>query len=831
MEPSRVQEWTLDGVLDELTRIDDEMPDRQFAFILGAGASFKSGIPTGHDLAQRWLRDLHLRECGGSTPLEEWVDSSALGIPNLSFGTAAEHYPEIFERRFRGDRQGGYAALERVMEGKQPSLGYSLLAEIIQHTRHKVVVTTNFDNLVADALAMHAHQSPLVVAHESLTGFVQPKLRRPLVAKIHRDLFLDPINDLAGVSTMEEGWKIALRKLFQYFTPIVVGYGGNDGSLMGLLASLAPGDVVGRMFWCYREGSPPPTAANAVLVKHQGIQVKIPGFDEFMLLLAAKLVKNFDVAALADRTARLGQERADRYRKQAEELRRSSAAGTIAQRRMGLVLSQSVQQGKSWWAWEMQASSEADNNRRDEIYRQGLMQFPNSAELTGNYANFLADQRKDFDAAEAMYKKALELDPGHATHTGNYATFLMNQRKDFDAAEAMYKKALELDPGHATNTGNYATFLMNERKDFDAAEAMYKKALELDPGHATNTGNYATFLTNQRKDFDAAEAMYKKALELDPGHASNTGNYANFLTKQRKDFDAAEAMYRKALELDPGHATNTGNYAIYLMNQRKDFDAAETMYKKALELDPGHATHTGNYATFLMNQHKDFDAAEALYKKALELDPGHATHTGNYANFLANRRQDFDAAEAMFKKTLELAPDDARNTGNYAYFLANRRKDFDAAEVVFKKTLLRDPNNANNLANFASIQLIKSDPKGLLEISLMIRHILQIVVGVPSQAVAEALLYGCLQRELVSGPVGPMLSRLKGLLGLGYERGTWDFSLVFDTVLPRIFPEKHEFYRALGRAILDADQVQSLNQFDSWRIVNATDPFAEFDDQ
>ncbi len=40
------------------------------------------------------------------------------------------------------------------MEGNVSSLGYSLLAEIIQHTRHKVVITTNFDNLVADALAM-----------------------------------------------------------------------------------------------------------------------------------------------------------------------------------------------------------------------------------------------------------------------------------------------------------------------------------------------------------------------------------------------------------------------------------------------------------------------------------------------------------------------------------------------------------------------------------------------------------------------------------------------------------------------------------------------------
>ena len=265
MDTTTVQEWTLDGVLDQLGRISQDMQDRQFVFILGAGASVKSGIPSGKTLAEKWLTELHKRECHDEMSLEAWVASPALKIPGLTFDSAATHYSQIFERRFRGDRHEGYAALEHAMEGKQPSLGYSLLAEIIQHTRHKVVITTNFDNLVVDALAMHAHQSPLVVAHESLTGFVQPKLRRPLVAKIHRDLFYAPKNDVQGVSEMENGWKSALRKLFQHFTPIVIGYGGNDGSLMCLLESLAPGEIVGQMFWCYREGSPPSAAAQTLL--------------------------------------------------------------------------------------------------------------------------------------------------------------------------------------------------------------------------------------------------------------------------------------------------------------------------------------------------------------------------------------------------------------------------------------------------------------------------------------------------------------------------------------------------------------------------------------
>jgi len=586
MTDDAVDEWTLDGVLAELAQIHDTMNDRHFAFILGAGASVTSGIPSGDNLARSWLADLHLRECADERSLEEWLPGCGIGHGALTLATAAQHYAHIFERRFSGDREAGYAALEAAMEGKSPSLGYSLLAEIIQHTRHKVVVTTNFDNLVADALAMHAHQSPLVVAHESLAGFVRPRLRRPLVAKIHRDLFLNPINDVAGVATMQEGWSIALKKLFQHSTPVLVGYGGNDGSLMDMLVELNAGDIAGRMVWCYRDGARPPSKARAVLHKHNGVQVKIAGFDEFMLQLAATLVKGFDVAAIAERTAKLGRERAKLYREQATKLQEILSRGSPAERKAGDVLTESVRSGSSWWAWELRAQAAVGVEQRNQIYMEGLQQFPESAELTGNYASFLADQRQDYDGAEALYKKALELDPSNAHNTGNYAIFLVAQRQDYDGAEALYKKALELDPSHAHNTGNYAGFLANQRKDYVGAEALYKKALELDPSHANNTGNYASFLANQRQDYDGAEALYKKALELDPSHANNTGNYASFLANQRKDYDSAEALYKKALELEPSHANNIVNYAAALLTRGENAaeDAVVRLVRRALEL-------------------------------------------------------------------------------------------------------------------------------------------------------------------------------------------------------------------------------------------------------
>ncbi len=63
MDTKTIKEWTLNGALDKLESINNEMLDRPFVFILGAGASVTSGIPSGKALAEKWLLELHSLEC------------------------------------------------------------------------------------------------------------------------------------------------------------------------------------------------------------------------------------------------------------------------------------------------------------------------------------------------------------------------------------------------------------------------------------------------------------------------------------------------------------------------------------------------------------------------------------------------------------------------------------------------------------------------------------------------------------------------------------------------------------------------------------------------
>jgi tetratricopeptide (TPR) repeat protein len=121
---------------------------------------------------------------------------------------------------------------------------------------------------------------------------------------------------------------------------------------------------------------------------------------------------------------------------------------------------------KDWWAWQLKANAENDPAKAEAIYREALNDFPESVELTGNFALFLQNVRQNYDEAERLYRKALELDPKGALHTGNFALFMQNVRRNYAEAERLYRKAVTLDPTNEELKKRLAEFL-KEHPEFD----------------------------------------------------------------------------------------------------------------------------------------------------------------------------------------------------------------------------------------------------------------------------------------------------------------------------------------------------------------------------
>ena len=553
---------SLEGFLQAFRDQERNQPDQPFCFILGAGASKTSGIRTGGELALNFLEDMNLAQNLDGLSLEQWATAERLGLADFSIDHAAEFYPQLYERLFADHPDRGYAFLENEMENKELSYGYSVLAWILERTSHKVVITTNFDNLVADALSIHSSTFPRVVGHDSLVGFVKAALRRPLIAKVHGDLGFAPRNTPDEIDGLSDEWTRALERGLEKFTPIVIGYAGNDGSLMAALESL-PDGVPESLYWCLRERDAVTARVAALIKKRKGNIVLIPGFDEVMLRIQDTMREDWGMPDLLIEMKSRQRQREAAYQKQRDEIgARLTARKAADQRRVladAALRTLAPKDGsKAWWEWDFEASAEKDADKREEIYLRGLRAIPQSYELMGNYALFLTDQRKDYDRAEEFYQKALEIEPENANNLGGYAVFLSHQRKDYDRAEEFYQKALEIEPEDSNILGNYAAFLENKRKAYDRAEEFYQKALEIEPEHADNLGSYAVFLSDQRKDYDRAEEFYQNALEIEPEDANNLENYADFLADDRKDYDRAEEFYQKALEIEPEDANNLG---------------------------------------------------------------------------------------------------------------------------------------------------------------------------------------------------------------------------------------------------------------------------------
>lgn len=675
--------WTTAGALDELKTIHERMEDRSFAFILGSGASFNSGIPTGKILAETWLRDLHLRECSATKTAEEWVANGSANIPGLTWDSAANYYPRIFERRFEGDRESGYAALENAMDGKEPSLGYSLLAEILQSTRHKVVVTTNFDNLVAEALAVHAHKPPLIVGHESLTGFVRPQLRRPLVAKIHRDLLLQPINHQNGVDTLEKGWHDALKRLFQYYMPIVIGYGGNDGSLMGFLNALNTDDIAGRLIWCHMENEVPSDAVQDVVEKLSGVMVPISGFDEFMIELAGTLLEDFEMSQISTRIEDLGKKRADGYRTQAEKLQKkmSGAVNENDQETSKVplqVLDNALKDDSNWWTWHMRATAESDINKKEKIYLQALDLLPNDPLVHYSYGMFLTQSRKDYVKAKHELLLAIKLDPNIGQVWNGYAVTLWKMNENFEVVRDAFLKSLALTPDNENAAGDYAQYLATTEQNNDEALMMFKKALLLNPNHVPNVCNYAMFLSNDLKNSSEAEKVISALYALSPENSEVASTYAYVI--EEKNPVAAQHLYEQAIKAGPKNFRTLSLYAYFLF-MKGDVEGAYENYVKIKQTDTDDEYLSANFAMI------------QIVRGDLEGGRESATHALSFSNGNTQAR-----VEAMFYLALLNAAENKQNNEILKQLKAQLSKSFARArwnlDLVLKVMLEKiNPND------------------------------------------------------------------------------------------------------------------------------------------
>ena len=603
-KPNRINQNRLVRIFKDVKRVNSE--DIRFCFLIGAGASKSSGIPTGWELARQWYNDL--KDDLSDTELKEWKK----GIKFIE-KRIGEFYPQLYKKRYETSPQVGYDEFKQMMENTEPDLGYIILSQILANEKHNFVITTNFDYLIEDAVRMYTSTKPFSAGHETLAGFVSSLTERPTIIKVHRDLFLHPFNNEDDTQKLKEEWKKALQPILKNFNLLVIGYGGNDGSLMDYLNEIKPEDRKG-IYWCIRNEKELNGRINKLLTDKDYI-VNITGFDELMHALYTALdysiFKNLDnpdthkfVQASRSRIISLN----EKFKKILENIEKDKKE--IPQETKDMFSGASE--------YRINAISEKDNDKKEEIYKEGLNRYPKDTSLIHSYIKFLTDIRKDYDLVEEYYEKLLKINPKDLTTFNNYAVFLNKIRKDYERAEDYYKKSLKIDTISSTVLANYAYFLYNIRKDYEHADEYYQKSLELEQKDTYALGSYAYFLYTIRKDYDRAEKYYQRTLELEQKNVYVLGKYANFLYIIRKDNDRAEEYFKKSIK-EEEKGINLNDYGVFLTDIRKDFEKAKEYFQKSIIINPEDANTKTNLAANIIIHKQNFKTADKLIIEAYEI--------------------------------------------------------------------------------------------------------------------------------------------------------------------------------------------------------------------
>ena len=625
----------------------------RFCFIIGAGASVSSGIPMGVTLEAEWMEEMEkspgfsevrefaetLRKAGRLEHDFSEIEQAWEAAKKSKQALPSEYYFDIYKLRFFPNHRNGYYYLERIMAHKNPSFGYHPLALMLtEGSGSNLVITTNFDSLVEDALFLYTDSKPLVINHELLADYAgDPNIKRPIIAKIHRGIFFDPLNQPEETNELKGGWHDVLAHVFQNYTPIVIGYGGGDNSLMNLLEEESV-KMKNGMYWCYvEEFGLPSEKIQRLVQKKDGHFVRTAGFDSTMLMLGNALfpekigvhqteqylnnrtgiqIENYEAeykklleyeeSREKENASTQTNQSENEFRKEIEKMsERNSASESERQKQNQMTAWDYWRQGERYY--KLQQYGEALQSLSKAICEQS-----NTAQFYHSRGN-IYDKLGDYENAILDYDKAIELNPEYSIayrNRGRIYKILDNYKK----AMSDYDKAIELNPEYSA-AFNSRGIIYYEWKDYDRAIANYNKALEFTPNYCAAFNNRGN-VYYELGDYEKAMSDYNKAIELNSEY-SYAYNNRGLIYEKLGDFEKAVSDYNKAIELDPTYIMPYKNCGK-LHKKNGDYEKAIDMFTKAIHLDPNNKNIYLERAEVyrLMGEEKKADADE---KKAESL--------------------------------------------------------------------------------------------------------------------------------------------------------------------------------------------------------------------
>jgi hypothetical protein len=220
-----------------------------YALLLGSGISSSARIPTGWDIVLDLLR--RLAAARGITPIpnsekellawyETWRgDANAPELPDYSW-LITQVYPDP-ERELALQQHFDVTEEERHERGadyKSPTAAHKAIARLVKKGYVRLVVTTNFDRLLENALTAEGVE-PTAVTYEQLGNIKPLHCYSHMIVKLHGDYKTSKLrNSEEQLSCYCEEMSEFLRRVFRDYKWIICGWSAQyDKALAGCFTS------------------------------------------------------------------------------------------------------------------------------------------------------------------------------------------------------------------------------------------------------------------------------------------------------------------------------------------------------------------------------------------------------------------------------------------------------------------------------------------------------------------------------------------------------------------------------------------------------------------
>ena len=534
-----------------------------YTVLLGAGCSVTSGIDSGRTLINKWMKELYL-QTSDTLPETDTELYDHFTREEASWFNATNPYASLFEKKFDLPSQRR-RFVESEVDKKSPSIGYAYLVNLVNKRFLSTIFTTNYDDLIQEAFYQFSDIRPIMCAHDSSVRSISITSSRPKIIKLHGDYLFDDIKStVRETESLEQNIRDKLIEFCKEFGLVVIGYSGNDRSVMDVLEFLTKQDdyLSNGLYWCLRKNDEVNNTLQNLLWRDRVYPVLIDGFDEFFASAHSRNIKE------------------------------------------GLGIESNLNQSKIKKAIKLMIDDKHGLGRSTTI-REELDRLKNMDRQT-EISNFITDISTEEDSSPSLpmsdYRNILEIESTIAK--GEFKKALELAEADFYEAASEKTKPPYL----------FKLIRVSERLgDKGGAIRWAEKLGELDPNNVHYQMRKADFLESEDKT-----SYVKRLNEKFPTNYRVANRYASELLQQLRHDPSKQPEIRdklfevldRSIRLEPA----LSNYAwelkykalksSLLKTEGPDTDALKEHVEKAVNINPNHIQTLGlraNYAAKIKN--------------------------------------------------------------------------------------------------------------------------------------------------------------------------------------------------------------------------------------